>query len=214
MLPTPTITTFVLATLGAGDQSDQSSEAVVGAATMTVRIKSGRASFALASFILQPSEPTENLLAWIDTQLQDEQATLALYWPDRVVELLERLPGAELSPGVRSLKGNGAQPLIRMLIEDQEGFMSLSKACACFSIACASPDADARFAAWSGNDVGQIAADAELDAIAAWRMAINAIGRKNALGAKLATILRRHLAEWLFDTDHPYSRIRFGQPAN
>lgn len=207
MLPTPHIITFVLMTLDTGHRSDTDSEAVIGAATLAMRIERGKASFSLSTYVLRPEEPAGDLLAWIDHQLADEQATLALYRPDRVALLLELLPGADMSPGVRSIKGQGVQPLIRMKIADHRGFLSFRDACAFSRISCASTDNIQRHAAWGRNDIDQIVADAEIDAIAGWRMALNAIERQNGLGAELATIMRRHLAEWLFDTDHPYVRF-------
>ncbi|NBB40104.1 hypothetical protein [Sphingobium yanoikuyae] len=217
MLPSHTITTFALSTINAGHPTVRDADLAVGAATLTVRVAGGKVSFDLSTFILRPMEPPENLLAWIENRLGDEQATLSVYWPNRVIRLLSSLPGAAFSPAIRGLSGKGKQPIIRLQFKDEAGFMPFDKACGHVGIPCASTDAMERFVAWCNADIDQIAVDAEADAIALWKMTIDAIERKSGLGVELATVLRRHLALWLRDTDRMSTRIHqadLGQTLN
>jgi len=216
MLPSHTITTFTLATINAGHPTGDA-ELAVGAAALTVKVAGGKVSFDLSAFVLRPMEYPENLLAWIDHRLGDEEATISVYRPNRVTKLLAALPGAPFSPAIRSLTGKGKQPLIRLQFKDQAGFMPFDKACAHAGIACGSTDGMERFAAWLKADIDGMVVDAETDAIALWRMTMNAIERKSALGVELAAVLREHLAQWLRDTDRASTCIHqadLGQTVN
>jgi len=205
MLPSHTITAFTPVTINAGHPT-ASGDIAVGAAALTVKVVAGQVSFDLASCILRPNQPAQELLVWIDDRLSDDQATLSMYGPGRIVELLGQLPDVVYSSGFRSLAGGGNQPIIRLQAEDKRRFISLHKACAQAHIACASTDPAKRFVAWVNGDIDQIAVDAEIDAIATWRMTAAAIERKSGLGRELATILHRHLVQWLRDTDRASTR--------
>lgn len=56
-------------------------------------------------------------------------------------------------------------------------------------------------------DIDHIAAEAEIDVIAVWRLTIDAIARKTGLGDELAPILRHHLTLWLHAADRASTRI-------
>lgn len=182
MLPSHTITAFTPVTINAGHPT-ASGDIAVGAAALTVKVVAGQVSFDLSSCILRPNQPAQELLAWIDDRLSDDQATLSMYGPGRVVELLSQLPDVVYSSGFRSLTGRGNQPIIRLQVEERR-----------------------RFVAWVKGDIDQIAVDAEIDAIATWRMTVAAIERKSGLGRELATILHGHLVQWLRDTDRASTR--------
>ncbi|UZW55090.1 hypothetical protein NUH86_16710 [Sphingobium sp. JS3065] len=205
MLPSHTITAFTPVTINAGHPA-AAGDIAVGAAALTVTVVAGKVSFDLSSFILPPNQPPQKFLAWIDDRLSDDQATLSMYGPGCVVQLLGQLPDIVYSSGFRSLAGRGNQPIICLQIEDRRRFISLHKACAQAHIACASTDPAERFVAWVKDDIDQIAVDAEIDAIATWRMTVAAIERKSGLGRELATILHRHLVQWLRDTDRASTR--------
>ncbi|AOR76448.1 hypothetical protein [Novosphingobium resinovorum] len=205
MLPSHTITAFTPVTINAG-HSTADGDIAVGAAALTVKVVARKVSFDLSTFILRPHHPPQELLAWIDERTGDDQATLSTYWPKRVVKALSQLPDAAYSSGIRNLAGRGSQPIIRLQVQDMTGFISLQKACAYAEIACGSTPAAERFAAWVKGDMDQIIVDAEIDAIATWRMTVAAIERKSRLGRELARVLHRHLVHWLRDTDRASTR--------
>ena len=205
MLPSHTITAFTPVTINAG-HSTTGGDIAVGAAALTVKVIAGKVSFDLASFILRPHQPAQELVAWIDERIGDDQATLSAYWPTRVVKALSQLPDAAYSSGIRNLAGKGDQPIIRLQVQDETGLISLQKACAYAEIVCGSTPAAGRFAAWVRGDMDQIIVDAEIDAIATWRMTVAAIERKSRLGRELARVLHRHLVHWLCDTDRASTR--------
>ena len=207
MLPSHTIIAFVPVTLDAGHHLGLHNEVLIGGATFTVQVSGGKVGFDLDTFVLRPSEPAEDFLHWIDQKLSNDSATRALYAPDTVADLLRRLPGAEHSSGVRSLSGKGRQPLIRLLYGSPDGFLSLAEACAHASIACAQADASDRFSAWVRCDIDKIAAEAEIDVIAVWRLTIDAIARQTGLGDELAPVLWHHLTLWLHAEDRASTRI-------
>lgn len=205
MLASHTITAFTPISINAGHPT-AGGDIAIGAAALTVKVIAGKVSFDLSSFVLPPNQPAQQFLAWIDDRLSDDQATVSMYGPDRVVELLGQLPDVAYSSGFRSLAGRGSQPIIRLQVEERRRFISLHKACAKAHIACASTDPAERFVAWVKGDIDQIAVDAEIDAIATWRMTVAAIERKSGLGRELATILHQHLVRWLRDTDRASTR--------
>ena len=207
MLPSHTIIAFVPVTLDAGHHLGQHNEVLIGGATLTVQVSGGTVGFALDTFVLRPSEPAVDFLRWIDQKLSDDRATLALYAPDCVADLLGRLPGAKHSSGVRSLSGKGRQPLIRLLYGSADRALSLAEACAHASIACSHAEATERFSAWIRCNVDQIATEAEIDVIAVWRLTIDAIARQTGLGDELAPILRHHLTLWLQAADRASTRL-------
>ncbi len=124
MLPSHTIIAFVPVTLDAGHHLGRHNEVLIGGATLTVKVTGGKIGFDLDTFVLRPSEPAEDFLHWIDQKLSKDSATLALYAPDTVADLLRRLPGAEHSSGVRSLSGKCRQPIIRILYGGSNGLLS------------------------------------------------------------------------------------------
>jgi hypothetical protein len=207
MLPSHTIIAFVPVTLDAGHHLGRHNEVLIGGATLTVQVSGGKIGFDLDTFVLRPSEPADDFLHWIDQTLSNDSATLALYAPDTVADLLRRLPGAEHSSGVRSLSGKGRQPIIRLLYGGPNGHLSLAEACAHASVAYALANATDRFSAWVRCDIDHIAAQAEIDVIAVWRLTIDAIARETGLGDELAPILRHHLTLWLHAADRASTRI-------
>ena len=145
MLPSHTIIAFVPVTLDAGHHLGRHNEVLIGGATLTVQVTGGKIGFDLDTIVLRPSEPADNFLRWIDQKLSDDSASLSLYAPDCVANLLARLPGTEHSAGARSLSGQGRQPLIRLLYGSADRFLSLAEACAHASIACSHAEATERF---------------------------------------------------------------------
>ncbi len=112
MIPSHSITALALTTLPLASPSDPDLHMPVGAAVLTGRVAGGTVTFELASHILTRGARGDSLRDWLDRQLADESATLAMFRPGTVASLLTRLPGSEGSSAVQILSGKRHRKLI------------------------------------------------------------------------------------------------------
>lgn len=203
MLPTPIITAIHVASLDVGHHVGVERQMPVGAAVLTATLKGPRVRFTLDSLILRPSNPTDSLLLWLDRHLMRENATIAGYRLDDAVALLDRLPGAEWSPVLRAMAGCGQQYALDMSARSAGEPVTFQQACAHSQILYAPFDADRRFADWMRCDVRGLAHDAEVDALATFRLIIRRLADLNPIARGIVGAIADHFAVWLEQADHP-----------
>ena len=203
MLPTPIITALSVARLDIGHHVGVDRQIAVGAAILTAELRGPLVQFSLNSCVLQPSDPAGSLLTWLDEQLLREGATIAGYRLDDDAALLDHLPGAEWSPCIRALAGCGPQYSLNLTASHDGEPLTFARACATMDILCAPADPERRFSAWLRSDVGQIERDAQVDAIAVFRLVIRRLAALNPVGRSIAAVISNHLAAWLGEADHP-----------
>lgn len=203
MLPTPTITALHLVPLDVGHHVGIERQMPVGAAVLTATLHGPRVHFTLDSCILRPSDPTDRLMGWLDRHVMRDDATIAGYRLDDAVALLDRLPGAEWSPVLRALAGCGQQHALDMTARSGGELVSFQQACACSDILCAPVDADRRFADWMRSDVRGLAHEAEVDALATFRLIIRRLAVLNPIARGIVGAIAGHFAAWLEQADHP-----------
>lgn len=203
MLPTPIISALSVARLDVGHHVGVDRQIPVGAAILTAELRGPLVHFTFGTCVLQPSDPAEWLLTWLDDQLLREGATIAGYRLDDDATLLDRLPGAEWSPSIRALAGCGQQYALNLTASRDGEPLTFAQACATMDILCAPTDPARRFAAWLRSDVSEIARDAQVDAIAVFRLVIRRLAVLNPVGRSIAAVISNHLAAWLGETDHP-----------
>ena len=203
MLPTPIISALSVARLDIGHHVGVDRQIAVGAAILTAELRGPLVQFTLGSCVLQPSDPADGLLSWLEGHLTREGATIAGYRLDDDAALLDHLPGAEWSPCIRALAGCGQQYALNLSASRDGEPLTFAQACANMGILCAPSDPGHRFAAWLRSDVSEIARDVEVDAIAVFRLVIRRLAALNPVGRSIATVISNHLAAWLGETDHP-----------
>ncbi|WP_307000333.1 hypothetical protein [Sphingomonas sp. SORGH_AS_0879] len=179
----------------------------IGAAVLTARLQGPTIHFSLDSYILRPSDPADALLAWLDQRLTTDGATITGYRMKDAIALLDRLPGAEWSPALRALAGCGQQYLLDLSATVGDGPLTLQEACVHSQVLCAPGDPDRRFADWVRSDVGEIEQDAQVDAIATFRLVIRRLAKVNPVGHSIATAISGHFAEWLGEADYAATRL-------
>lgn len=203
MLPTPTITALHLVPLDVGHHVGIERQMPVGAAVLTATLRGPHVHFALDSCILRPSDPTDTLMDWLDRYVMRDDVTIAGYQLDDAVALLDRLPGEEWSPLLRALAGCGQQHALDMTARSGEEPVTFQQACACSGILCAPVDANRRFANWMRSDVRGLAHDAEVDALATFRLVIRRLAVLNPIARGIVGAIADHFAIWLEHADHP-----------
>jgi hypothetical protein len=203
MLPTPIITALHITPLDVGHHVGIERQMPVGAAILTATLQGPQVRFDLDSCILRPSDPTDKLLAWLDGQLTREDVTIAGYRLDDAVALLHRLPGAEWFPVLRAMAGCGQQHALDMSARSAGISVTFQQACAHSQILCAPVDADRRFADWMRSDVRGLAHDAEVDALATFRLVIRRLAVLNPIARGIVGAIADHFAAWLEQADHP-----------
>lgn len=207
MLPTPIITTMHVAALDVGHGLGLNRQIPIGAAVLTARLQGPTIHFSLDSYILRPSDPADALLAWLDQQVTTDGATITGYRLKDAIALLDRLPGAEWSPALRALADCGQQYLLDLSASVDDGPLTLHEACVHSQILCAPGDPDRRFADWVRSDVSEIEQDAQVDAIAAFRLVIRRLARVNPFGHSIAAAISTHFAAWLGEADYAATRL-------
>lgn len=200
MLPTPIITTVNVAALDVGHQLGLDRQILIGAAVLTARLQGPTAHFSLDSYILRPSDPADALLGWLDQKLTTDGATITGYRLKEAIALLDRLPGAEWSPALRALAGCGQQYLLDLSASVHEEPLTFQEACVHSQILCARVDPNRRFADWVRSHVSEIEQDAQVDAIAAFRLVIRRLAGVNPVGRSIAAAISTHFAQWLTAT--------------
>jgi len=203
MLPTPIITTLHVASLDVGHHVGVERQIPVGAAVLTATLQGPQVRFSLDSCILRPSEPADTLLLWLDRHLMREGVTIAGYRLNDAIALLDRLPGAKWSPVLRALAGCGQQYALDMSARSDGKLVSFQRACACSDILYARVDADRRFADWMRSDVRDIERDAQVDALATFRLVIRRLAFLNPNARGIVDAIAGHFATWLEQADHP-----------
>jgi len=203
MLPTPTITALHVVPLDVGHHVGIERQMPVGAAVLTATLHGPRVHFTLDSCILRPSDRTDTLLLWLDRHVMQDDVTIAGFRLDDAVALLDRLPAAEWSPVLRALAGCGQQHALDMTARSAGVPVTFQQACACSGILCASVDADRRFADWMRSDVRGLAHDAEVDALATFRLVIRRLAVLNPIARGIVGAIADHFAAWLEHADHP-----------
>ena len=207
MLPTPIITTVNVAALDVGHQLGLDRQIPIGAAVLTARLQGPTIHFSLDSLVLRPSDPADALLGWLDQRLTTEGATITGYRIKDATALLDRLPGAEWSPALRALAGCGQQYLLDLSANVADGPLTLQEACVHSQILCSPVDPNRRFADWVRSDVGRIEQDAQVDAIATFRLVIRRLASANPVGRSIAEAISSHFAEWLGEADYAATRL-------
>lgn len=207
MPPTPTITTVNVAALDVGRRLGLNRQIPIGAAVLTARLQGSTVHFSLDSYILRPSDQAGALLAWLDERLTTEGATITGYRMKDAIALLDRLPGAEWSPALRALAGCGQQYLLDLSASVDDAPLTLQEACVHSQILCAPVDPNRRFADWVRSDVSGIEQDAQVDAIATFRLVIRRLARVNPVGRSIAAAISSHFAEWLGEADYAATRL-------
>jgi hypothetical protein len=203
MLPTPTITALHLVPLDVGHHVGIDRQMPVGAAVLTATLQGPHVHFTLDSLILRPSDPTDTLMGWLDRQVMRENVTIAGYQLADAVALLDRLPGAESSPVLRALAGCGQQHALDMTARSAGIPVTFQQACACSGILCAPVAVDRRFADWMRSDVRGLVHDAEVDALATFRLIIRRLAILNPIARGFVGAIAGHFAAWLEQADHP-----------
>ena len=202
MLPSPIITALSVARLDVGHRLGVDRQIPIGAAILTAELHGPDIHFALDSCVLQPSDPAEWLLTWLDEQLLCDGATIAGYGLDDDVALLERLPGAKWSPCIRALAGCGQQYALNLTASHEEKRLTFAQACANMGILYAPVDRGRRFASWLRSDISEIEGQVQVDAIATFRLVIRRFAALNPVGHSIAAVLSDHLSAWLGESDH------------
>lgn len=203
MLPTPIITALHVAPLHVGHHVGVERQMPVGAAVLTATLQGPQVRFSLDSYILQPSDPTDTLLLWLDRYLMREGVTIAGYRLSDAVAMLDRLPGAEWSPVLRAIAGCGQQYALDLTARSAGVPVIFQQACSCSGILCAPVDTGRRFAEWIRSDVDGLEQDAQLDAIASFRLLIRRLASTNPVSRSIAAAISDHFATWLEQADHP-----------
>lgn len=203
MLPTPIIAAIHVASLDVGHHVGVERQMPVGAAVMTATLRGSQVLFDLDSCILRPSDPTDRLMGWLDRHVMRDDATVAGYRLDDAVALLDRLPGEEWSPVLRALAGCGQQHALDMSARSGGEPVTFQHACACSGILCAPVDANRRFADWMRSDVRGLAHDAEINALATFRLFIRRLAVLNPIARGIVGAIADHFAAWLEQADHP-----------
>lgn len=197
MLPTPIICALSVTPLDVGHHVGVERKMPVGAAVLTASLQGPRVSFNLDSCVLRSSDPADTLLSWLDQHLLREGATITGYQMDEAVALLDRLPGAEWSPVLRTLAGCGQQYLLDLSARIEGGPVTFQQACAHSQILCAPVDAGRRFVDWMRSDVRGIERDVQVDALATFRLVIRRLAVVNSVTSKIAGTIAGHFAQWL-----------------
>ena len=202
MLPSPIITALSVARLDVGHRLGVDRQIPIGAAILTAELHGPDIHFALDRCVLQPSDPAEWLLTWLDEQLLREGATIAGYRLNDDAALLDHLPGAEWSPCIRALAGCGQQYALNLTASHDDKRLTFAQACANMGILCAPVDPGHRFASWLRSDVSEIEGQVQIDAIATFRLVIRRFAALNPVGHSIAAVLSDHLSVWLGESDH------------
>ncbi|WP_133177318.1 MULTISPECIES: hypothetical protein [Bacteria] len=198
MLPLPVLTTVTIARLDIGHHLNRPRAIPIGAAALTGRVQGSGVHFHLDSFVLQPSDPAEKLLVWLDQRLAEEQVTIAGYQLAGATALLDALPGAYWSSGLRSMAGLGAQPVMSLSARDLRGApLTFEQACLHAGIRCSRIESSMRFSAWCRSVTEQIDHQTQVDAIAAWRLIMKRLSSLDQHGARVVDAMDEHLAGWL-----------------
>jgi len=203
MLPTPIITALHVAPLDVGHHVGVERQMPVGAAVLTATLQGSQVRFDLDSCILRPADSTDSLLLWLDRHVMREGVTIAGYGLDDAVALIDRLPGAEWSPVLRALAGCGNQYALDLTARSDGELATFQQACAHSQILCAPVDANRRFADWMRSDVRGLAHDAEVDALATFRLIIRRLAVLNPIARGIVGAIAGHFAAWLEQADHP-----------
>jgi hypothetical protein len=208
MLPPPVLTTVTIARLDIGHHLGRPRAIPIGAATLTGRVQGSGVHFHLDSFVLQPSDPAEKLLAWLDHRLAEEQVTIAGYQLSGATALLDALPGACWSSGLRSMAGVGAQPVMDLSARELRGApLTFEQACLHAGIRCSRIEPSERFSAWCRSDTDQIEHQTQVDAIASWRLIIKRLCSLDQHGARVVAAINEHLAGWLRTSSSGAARL-------
>lgn len=202
MLPSPIITALSVARLDVGHRLGIDRQIPIGAAILTAELRGSLIHFALDSCVLQPSDSAEWLLTWLDGQLLRDGATIAGFGLDDDAALLDHLPGARWSPGIRALAGCGQQYALNLSASDGDKRLTFAQACANMGILHAPVDRGRRFAAWLRSDVSEIEREVEVNAIATFRLVLRRFAALNPVGHSIAGVLSDHLSVWLGESDH------------
>jgi len=203
MLPTPIITALHIAPLDVGHHVGVERQMPVGAAVLTAMLQGPQVRFSLDSCILRPSDPTDTVLLWLDRHLMREGGTIAGFRLNDAIASLDRLPGAEWSPVLRAIAGCGQQYALDLIARADGEPVTFQQACARSGILCAPADAGRRFADWMRSDVRGIAHDAEVDALATFRLIIRRLAVLNPIARGIVGAIADHFAAWLEQADHP-----------
>jgi len=201
MLPSPIITALSVARLDIGHRLGVDRQIPIGAAILTAELRGSDIHFALDSCVLQPSDPAEWLLTWLDEQLLRDGATIAGYGLDDDAALLERLPGARWSPCIRALAGCGQQYALNLTASHDDKRLTFAQACTNMNILHAQVDRGRRFASWLRSDISEIEGQVQIDAIATFRLVIRRFAALNPVGHSIAAVLSDHLSVWLGESD-------------
>lgn len=203
MLPTPIITALHVAPLDVGHHVGIERRMPVGAAVLTATLQGPRVRFSLDSCILQPSDPTDTLLIWLDQHLIREGVTITGYQLNDAVAMLSCLPGAEWSPVPRAIAGCGQQYALDLTARSAGTPVTFQQACGCSGILCAPADTGRRFAEWIRSNVDGLEQDAQLDVIASFRLLIRRLASTNPVSRSIAAAISDNFATWLEQADHP-----------
>lgn len=211
MLPFPTITVVHIARLDIGHHLNLRRAIPIGAAILTARIGDTGAVFDLNSFVLQPSDPADDLLRWLDAHLAASEATLAGYRLAEATGLLGALPNAAWSPALRSLSGCGSQCVLDLSAHEQDGrSLPFDQACTQACILHAPFEPTARFTAWCKGSTDWIVDQIEVDAIATWRLVMQRLAAMpDPLAVRIVTAIGTHFVAWLRAESRPASRLHF-----
>lgn len=208
MLPLPVITVITIARLDIGHHLGRRRAIPIGAAAITGRIHGSSIHFMLDSRVLQPSDPTDDLLAWLDQRLAGESATIAGYQLSAAAGLLEKLTCAGSSRGLRSLAGLGPQPLMDLSARELRGEpLTFQQACAHARIPCSSVDPSDRFAAWCRSDTDLIDHQTQVDAVATWRLVMKRLAALDEQYATIVAAMNEHFVAWLRTTSNAAARL-------
>ncbi len=206
MLPTPIITALHVAPLDVGHHVGLGHRMPVGAAILTATLQGSRAHFTLDRCVLRPSDPTDTLLLWLGQHLMREGVTIAGYRLNDAVALLDRLPGAEWSPVLRALAGRSQQYALDLTARRDGELVTFQQACVHSQILCAPVDADKRFADWVRSDLRDLERDADVDALATFRLVIRRLATLNPTARGIAEAIAGDFAAWLEQAEHPAAR--------
>ncbi|MFK3889204.1 hypothetical protein [Sphingomonas sp. NPDC079357] len=206
MLPTSIISALSVIKLDVGHHVGIKREMPVGGAVLTATLQGSGVRFSLDSCILRPSDPTDTLLLWLNRHLMREGVTITGYQLDDAVALLDRLPGAQWSPVLRTLAGCGNQYVLDLSARLNGDPVTFQQACTHSQILCAPTDAGRRFASWMRSDVYDIQQDAQVDAIASFRLVIRRLAMLNPVARGVAGAMAGCFATWLEEADCPAAK--------
>lgn len=215
MLPHHVITSVAVLTIDSGHTLDRPLPIPIGAGIFTGRITQGAVAFDIDLCILAPSERPSHLLYWLDARLYDEHATVTGYDLAASAAVLGAMPDTDLSPALCILSDCGHHPLLDTAVTGpDQRIVPFAHVALTAGIPCAEPDPDRAFSAWMLDRRGVLAGCLETDVIACWRLAMQRIGARSALGRSVSAAIDMHLADWLRRRTSPASALHLDSLAS